>query len=430
MIIQIVPQQLQLAEKAPLDGRFKFQTKQEADLEAYEGAIFFIIDKQLWFRYKTKGGLLISIADDALNALEYAPILHLHSIEDIRLLSEALNDRYTKAEVKNMIAAVINNIEWKKSVNTFADLATTYPNPEDGWTVSVKDDDVTYRFTGSSWIPISSNVIPLATDLLDGKMSSADKRKLNSIAEGAGSYVHPDNKDIRHVTDLQMESWSNKLDPVPGKGLSSNDFEHKYKTKLDEMLYTLFNLSFSSTPAAASYEKGQQLSISLNFSADRALTSLTVKRGTSVLTSNIEATAISDSTPVTGNTVYTILADDGKGFPQSIQSKSLSFNFLSRRYWGVSAKTSLSNADVLALNSELSSSRLQNRTFDCTGGKYFYFAWPSTLGVPSFVIGGLANTDFTKETIQVTNGFGFVEAYDVYHINTLQNGSAIPVTVQ
>lgn len=101
------------------------------------------------------------------------------------------NDKYSKNEVDNKLAALETKIDWKESVETFADIATTYSNPEDGWTVNVKDTDKTYRYTGTEWIEISANAIPLATEELDGRMSAADKKKLDGIAAGANKYVHP-----------------------------------------------------------------------------------------------------------------------------------------------------------------------------------------------------------------------------------------------
>ena len=73
------------------------------------------------------------------------------------------NDKYTRNEIDNKLAALEMNIDWKESVDTFADIATTYPEPQDGWTVNVNDTDYTYRFNGTKWIAVSANAIPKAT---------------------------------------------------------------------------------------------------------------------------------------------------------------------------------------------------------------------------------------------------------------------------
>ena len=97
------------------------------------------------------------------------------TIEGSRLVSETeievFNDKYSKTEVDNKLSMLETNIDWKESVATFADIATTYPSPVDGWTVNVKDTDYTYRYNGTSWIAISANAIPKATTTEDGLMS-------------------------------------------------------------------------------------------------------------------------------------------------------------------------------------------------------------------------------------------------------------------
>lgn len=73
------------------------------------------------------------------------------------------------------------NLDLKDSVETYEDIMTTYPSPEDGWMVNVKDSDITYRYTGFEWIPISSNSILKATSSYDGLMSKEDKDKLDNL---------------------------------------------------------------------------------------------------------------------------------------------------------------------------------------------------------------------------------------------------------
>ncbi|WP_243156831.1 pyocin knob domain-containing protein [Clostridium beijerinckii] len=224
---------------------------------------------------------------------------HVHSNKSIldSISQSDLNnwdDKYTQNEVDNKISQVVSNMDWKESVATYNDLATTYPNSEDGWTANTKDTDITYRYNGSAWIPISANSIPLATSSVDGKMSKADKSKLDGIAANANNYVHPANHlatmitedtthrfatdteklnwntaytnnhihsnksildaitqalidnwnsaythisdTIRHITSDERTLWntvSNKIDKVTGKSLSTNDFDNSYKAKID-----------------------------------------------------------------------------------------------------------------------------------------------------------------------------------------------------
>ena len=98
------------------------------------------------------------------------------SVENtVNLNKSNWNDKYTKNEIDNKFSALENNIDWKEAVATFADITKTYPNPEDGWTVNVKDTDYTYRYNGSKWVAVSANAIPKATQSVDGLLSKEDK---------------------------------------------------------------------------------------------------------------------------------------------------------------------------------------------------------------------------------------------------------------
>ena len=108
-------------------------------------------------------------------------------------------DKYTKSEVDNKLSALETKIDWKEAVDTFDDIATTYPEPDEGWTVSVNDTDTVYRYNGTAWVGISANTIPKATSSVDGKMSKEDKAKRDGIAEGANKYVHPDTAGNKHI---------------------------------------------------------------------------------------------------------------------------------------------------------------------------------------------------------------------------------------
>lgn len=156
------------------------------------------------------------------------------------------NDKYTKNEIDNKFSTLENNIDWKESVATFADIAKTYPNPEDGWTVNVKDTDYTYRYSGSKWVAISANAIPKATQSVDGLLSKEDKTNYDDanskkhthnnktildkivsdpllltggtmtgriIREAGGTWI----KDRENVAVFGSRSSSNSYNPVVGQ---------------------------------------------------------------------------------------------------------------------------------------------------------------------------------------------------------------------
>ncbi len=172
-----------------------------------------ITGKTNWYEapVKTMAGLNTALENHAENT-----VLHVTAQD-----KENWADKYTKTEIDNKFSTLETNIDWKESVDTFSDIATVYPDPDDGWTVNVKDTDYTYRFDGTAWIAISANAIPKATGNLDGLMVKEDKSKLDGIAAGANNYTHPASHPAtiitqstthRFVSDAEKASWNGKAD--------------------------------------------------------------------------------------------------------------------------------------------------------------------------------------------------------------------------
>ena len=81
--------------------------------------------------------------------------------------------------------------DWKDSVSTYSKIASTYPNPKDGWTVNVQDTDYTYRYNGTDWIAISANAIPKATSSTDGLFSKEDYGRFELMCSESISIQQP-----------------------------------------------------------------------------------------------------------------------------------------------------------------------------------------------------------------------------------------------
>ncbi|MBP5325313.1 MAG: hypothetical protein J6Y86_07460 [Pseudobutyrivibrio sp.] len=92
---------------------------------------------------------------------------------------------YSKDEIDELFAEHENNVTWKAAVATYDDIATTYPNPQEGWTVVTTDTNISWRYSGGQWVKISANTIPLASATNDGLMSTTDFNKLSGVAAGA-----------------------------------------------------------------------------------------------------------------------------------------------------------------------------------------------------------------------------------------------------
>ncbi len=119
---------------------------------------------------------------------------------------------YTPNEVDNKLSALETNIDWKESVATFDDIATTYPEPQDGWTVNVNDTDYTYRYNGTSWIPISANAIPKATDSVDGLLSMEDHAKYEDA--NSKKHIHSNKSVLDGITSALITAWNNAVEHI------------------------------------------------------------------------------------------------------------------------------------------------------------------------------------------------------------------------
>lgn len=116
------------------------------------------------------------------------------------------DDKYTRNEVDNKFATLENAIDWKETVNTYADIAGAYPNPQDGWTVNVKDTDYTYRYNGTAWVAISANAIPKATQSVDGLLAKEDKAAYDDA--NSKKHTHGNKTTIDKVTETLLSQWN------------------------------------------------------------------------------------------------------------------------------------------------------------------------------------------------------------------------------
>lgn len=125
------------------------------------------------------------------------------------------DDKYTRNEVDNKFSALETAIDWKEAVDTYADLATTYPHPDDGWTVNVKDTDYTYRWDGTAWIAISANAIPKATQSVDGLLSKEDKTHYDDAYNKRHS--HSNKSTLDKLTETLLANWSDAYAHISNK---------------------------------------------------------------------------------------------------------------------------------------------------------------------------------------------------------------------
>ena len=217
--------------------------------------------------------------------------------------------------------------------------------------------------------------------------------------------VYTKEEVINAIESATPEMTADKVEYINGSITSVQE-------ALDQLLYVM--PSITSFSGGGTYEVGQSIS-SINFAwaLNKAVTSQSINQGIGTIDPSARSYAYTPSTPIRSNITYTLTVSDGK----NTATKSTSLAFRYKRYWGVSTKDTLTNADVLALSKELTTGRTQSRTFNCSGGKYFYFVIPAEFcsGI-SFKVGGLAFSDMDVKDITLTNESGATVACKVYKL--------------
>ena len=212
------------------------------------------------------------------------------------------------------------------------------------------------------------------------------------------------------------------------------DYQGKHTGKqIDDAIDNVAKLMAKNFPLEASvsgggtYEKGSSVTPSATFNVTR--------EGASVVDSatiSVSPSAIIDKTnkqwtansAVSSNTTFTTTFTQGG---QTV-TKTNAWNFSLKKYYGVSAKTTLTSEDVLALGkSDWASKTMSAKTFDCSGGKYPYYCIPASLGTPEFWVGGLKNSNVTSIPLSVTNASGYTETYNIFRLTDMQYGSDISI---
>lgn len=285
------------------------------------------------------------------------------------------------------------------------------------WGISLSGQPKYYRFVPEYFAFETDNQIKLVFNGLD--TSNDENCKYEAIINLDGTIIEGSNSNV----SLKMISTEVKELDAQNVSYINGSFTN-VKEALDELLYV--EPKVTSFTGGGTYEMGQTIaSVSLKWALNKTVTSQSLNNGIGSLDANLREYQVADAN-LTSDTTYTITVNDGK----KSASANTSVLFRQKRYWGVSAEESLTNEQVLALSQEFSTTRKQSRTFDCSGGKYFYFVIPTQYcnGI-QFKVGGLSFSAMESSTIQLTNASGYASSYNVYRCSNIQTGSAINVEV-
>lgn len=109
-------------------------------------------------------------------------------------------------------------------------------------------------------------------------------------------------------------------------------------------------------------------------------------------------------------------------------SASTTISFSLKRYWGLSSAAAITDAGIIGLDAEFSTSRAQTRTFN-PNAQYIYFAYPVALGTAAFKFNGLTNSAWLLTARLFINAAGGAAQYNIYRSEYQQSGANLSIEV-
>ena len=283
-----------------------------------------------------------------------------------------------------------------------------------GLTATKTGDNVELDATYPSTLVQSATGIKVLKDITSNKLSAA------TLVGGTGITITETTAET--IGGIQTKNI-NLSASVGASNVAYNNVDYPtVESALNKLLYVPLTGTLT---GGSTYEIGSTVSqVVLNWTYNKPVTTQSINNGIGSLLASLRTYTHSGQT-ITSNRTYTLTGSDGATTINS--STTVSFSY--KRYWGTSATTTLTDANILALTREFSSSRVQNRVFDCTGSKYFWIIYPSSFGSAAFKVGGLSFSDMNLEVRTITNESGASVQLNIYRVNNIQTGSAINVEV-
>ena len=201
---------------------------------------------------------------------------------------------------------------------------------------------------------------------------------------------------------------------------------------LDMLLYPYQNPSFSAFSidgqSSASYEIGEVIPAgnktfvwTIDNASNLKANSINLNNETGLANTGGKIQTVPELTKnVAGTHVFTIKA---KNTNDVEFSRTITYSWLAKRYWGVSSSEELTDAELLTFSQELASNKNKSLKYDCTGGKYFYFAYPSSFGdANNITVESMAWNGFVLVKRNVVNINGVSIPMNIYRSMELLNG--------
>lgn len=200
-----------------------------------------------------------------------------------------------------------------------------------------------------------------------------------------------------------------------------------------KLMASLFPLEFKSFSGGGTYEVGSKVQPQISWTVgikgeekESTITSATVNNSSEGIASTKKSwtgAEIMLEKPGSKSYVVKIKSD-------SLEvTKTATWNFYYRKYYGVSGKEILDSSDILKLSGKSwiteDSYTLGTTKFDCTGGKYPYYIIPKEIYKTSLEmwVGGLKNTDLVISEVDVIIPTGLKITYTTIRLANIQSGN-------
>lgn len=227
------------------------------------------------------------------------------------------------------------------------------------------------------------------------------------------------------------------LTPVPttlGGILSGTTFDNVEIVKvLDMLLYPYQNPSFTSFSISGlsnlNYEVGytfvggdKTFTWTTSNSENVKTDSITLNGVSGLSNDGSEVQTLEDIAKTTVSThTFTISALNTNN---QFFSRTLTLSWGLKRFWGVSPNQSVEDSEILTWSNEIATSRTKTATYDCSGGRHFYIAYPTAWGdMNNTKINNLSWNDWVLVKRDFINVCGVSIPFNIYRSFNLLNGT-------
>ena len=212
------------------------------------------------------------------------------------------------------------------------------------------------------------------------------------------------------IKELQIEINNIDVGKVTAKEVSyeSNEFTN-VQDALDSLLYKSPTVTSLTTTysGGTTLEMGTVLaSVTFNWTYNKDITSqafANVNLDPSIRTYTYNR-------GIFNTTTLSLTASDGK----NSCSKSITFTYANRIFYGVSSTNTYNVALLKSLSNTLSNSKARSFTVNAGSNQYIFYAVPTRLGGCKFAVHGFEGGFEKVATISYTNSQSYTESYDIY----------------